>query len=87
GFRAWLDYDGKGSMTGDQIAPVSGVDPAKWSLYPTQRNDGALVFVVVNKLETTQVLPVPFRAGKRSKGRAFLANPVDPTKPQPIPVR
>lgn len=87
GFRAWLDYDGKGSQAGDQIAPVTGVDPAKWSIYPTKRADGKLVFVVVNKLEAAQTLPVPFRAGKLSRGRAFLANFAHPTLPTPVPVR
>lgn len=87
GFRAWLDYDGKGSSVGDKIAPVSGVDPSKWSLYATQRADGKRIFVVVNKLESSQRLPVPFRANKLSKGHAYLANFANPTAPIPLPVR
>ncbi len=65
GFRAFLNYDGKGDQVGNRMLGVTGGDPAKMSVYAMldTHHHGRLTLVLINKTKHTLpfrvALPVP----------------------------
>ncbi|RYG35308.1 endoglucanase A [bacterium] len=81
GFRAFLDYDGKGGRFGTIGRPVMGEDPATNSVYaasdPAKR---ALTLVILNKSSADQ--PFRIKVGTQWKsGGAYLAHADRPLTP------
>lgn len=84
GFRAFLDYDGKGAKFGAMGHPVSGVDAAAGSVYAATEKD-ALTLVLINKTAAAQRYEVA--VGDRwSSAHAFQAHDDAPFAPTDLPV-
>lgn len=90
GFRAYLDFDGKGSKFGD-VSVDSGMthegqkgDPALASVHASRdsRNPKRWVFVLINRTSRQVTFLLPF-AGQ---SRAFAANHKDPYRPGAVTV-
>ncbi|MBX7131526.1 MAG: glycoside hydrolase family 44 protein [Fimbriimonadaceae bacterium] len=74
GFRAFRDYDGKGSTFADRALRVSGVDPATASVYAAldRKNTRRMTVVVINKVARPQVFELEFKGFSAQSGRAWV---------------
>ncbi len=84
GFRAFLDYDGKGSRFGDTAVAtrVAAGDPALFSAYASRDKDrpGRWVFVLINRSEDKLDFSLPVKG----KASAFAADFGTPPHPDPV---
>lgn len=82
GFKAFLDYDGKGSRFGDQGLTVKGEKPDLFSVYAALNSTKVLTLVVVNKSNATMPLSFDFKAfaPKAAKAYSFTAESLPNSK-------
>lgn len=84
GFRAFLDYDGKGSKFGDQGLAVAGETAAEDSVYAALKGK-VLTLLVINKTKA----PRPYRISlkgfqpKAAQGFTYTADSLKQAKPTP----
>ncbi|CAN5664090.1 hypothetical protein BH11ARM2_BH11ARM2_00080 [soil metagenome] len=85
GFRAFLDFDGKGGRFGSVGHPVKGEDPATNSVYAATDRQGRLTLVLLNKSGASQEFRVKV-GSKWGGGDAFLARSDAPFAPTRLSV-
>ncbi len=85
GFRAFLDYDGKGSRFGSTGLKVRGGRPEAESLYASM-NGRLLTLVAINKTVSPRTFSVSGGAWRRNP-RGFQARHDQPFQPAQVPVR
>lgn len=76
GFRAFLNYDGKGNRFGDKSLKVKGGDPAKVSVYAAldSKNKNRLTIVVINKTSTKQDYDIDTKGFTSRHVRAYTVS-------------
>lgn len=74
GFRAFIDYDRKGSRFGDLGLEVAGVPPAEASVYAAldSKDRRRMTVVLINKTPSPRAFALGFRAFPAASGRAFV---------------
>ncbi|MGV3615459.1 MAG: glycoside hydrolase family 44 protein [Fimbriimonas sp.] len=89
GFRAFLNFDGQGAKFGDRGLAVSGETPAENSVYAAlDAKDGKrLTAVIVNKTGIGAPTPITLKGFTPTSVRAFVADPLNPLTPKPVPAR
>lgn len=87
GFRAFLDFDGKGSRFGDLGLAVSGENAADDSIYAAldSKNTRRLTVVAINKAASPMLVDLHFKGFSPRSARAFAADYANPFDPKEIP--
>lgn len=89
-FRAYRDYDGKGSKFGDLGLKVVGGDPATTSVYAAldAKASGRMTLIVINKVATDAPLTIQIKGFKPSSGQAFTIKSTNfgLSEPSAVPV-
>ena len=85
-FRAFLDFDGKGTKFGDTMIQVKGENPAENAVFAAldSRTAGRLTLVLVNKKSTPQEFKVGLGSTRYRLAKAFAANHLKPMSPSAI---
>jgi hypothetical protein len=86
GFRAFLDFDGKGARFGDLGLGVTGTTAAENSVYASldKKDPKRMTLVVVNKTGVGMPTPLTLKGFTPSTVRAFVADPLSPHQPKPV---
>ncbi len=88
GFRAYINFDGKGAKFGDTALAVTGQRPEQNSVYAAvdKRNSRRLTLVAVNKTKEPMSFTISTKGfkGRRARGFSFGAPTFETSRSVPV---